>query len=63
MFGLKARIDLAVLFQVGFSSSVGEFCMLGVDLGANQDISHPESEAEQNYLIIQEDKIHFVMQM
>ena len=55
MFGLKARIDFAISFPVG------EFSMLGFDLGANQDISHPEPEAEQNYLILQEDKIHFVI--
>ena len=59
MLGLKARIDLAVLFQVGFSSSVDKFSILGVD--ANQAIAHPEPEAEQNYLILQEDKIHYVM--
>ena len=55
MFGLKARIDFAISFPVGFSSSAGEFSMLGADLGANQDISYAEPDAEQNYLILQED--------
>ena len=52
MLGLNARIDFAILFPVNFSSSSGEFSMLGVDLGTNKDISHPEPDAEQNYLIL-----------
>ena len=56
MFGLKAREDFAALFKIGISSSINEFAMLGVDLDATQNILHPETGADLNYLRLQEDK-------